>query len=236
MEIAHCISKIPGAKRILKPIYYPFKKVYVNKHNKKFREHSLELMKCFDQCMKENNISYTLIFGSMLGAIREKGFIKHDLDIDVAIPIEEKTGKLYEGLIKYNFVLKKRFTIEDGSLGCEETFEFNNTGVTIDLFFICPPIDSLPYCCCWNLMGDTVTASESMRRYGGLIPRRIELPFSKKYKRVPFESIEVSIDENAVLILEYTYGPSYMTPDPNYIVPSEHRVIWQEKKAIYQVF
>ena len=129
MEIAHKVSTIPGAKKILKPFYYPLKKLYTKKHNKRFREHSLDLMKCFDQCMNDNNIPYSLIFGSLLGAIREKGFIKHDLDIDVAIPIEERTKKLYDCLKKYNFILKKRFIIDDGSLGCEETFEFKKKSI-----------------------------------------------------------------------------------------------------------
>jgi hypothetical protein len=236
MEIAHSVSKIPGAKRILRAFYYPYKKLWVIRHNKRFRKYSLEAMRCFDKCMRDNSIPYTLIFGSLLGAIREKGFIKHDLDIDVSVPISERTHVLYESLNKYSFDLKKRFIIGDGSLGCEETFEYKNTGVTIDIFFICPPINSLPYCCCWNLKGDSVTASESMRRFGGVIPRRIELPFTQKYIRVPFESIEVSIDENANQISEYTYGPSYMTPDPNYVVPTDHRVIWTEITATYQEF
>lgn len=236
MEIAHKVSKIPGAKRLIKPFYYPLIRLYVKKRNRVFREHSSTAMKCIDKCLIENNIPYTLIFGSLLGAIREKGFIKHDLDIDIAIPIEERTPKLYDSLKKYNFVLKKRYSIDDGALGCEETFEFNQTGVTIDIFFICPPIDLLPYCCCWNLLGDCVTVSESMRRFGCIIPRRIELPFTQTFIRVPFEDIEVSIDKNAGQISEFTYGPNYMTPDPNYVVPTDHRVVWTEKKAIYQEF
>ena len=236
VEIAHKVSKIPGAKKILKPFYYPYKSLMIKKRNKRFRANALEALKAFDECMITNGVNYTLIFGSLLGAIREKGFIKHDLDIDVAVPIGGKNENMYNGLKNYGFKLKRRFSIDDGKLGCEETFGYKNSGVTIDIFYICLPIDELPYCCCWEQYGDCVTPNESMRKYGGVIPRRIELPFTYQYERVPFEDIEVNIDSNAHQISEYSYGPNYMIPDPHYVVPKEHRVIWYEKNAIYEEF
>ena len=39
---------------------------------------------------KENNFKFVLFFGSLLGAVREKGLIKHDEDIDVIILSEDK--------------------------------------------------------------------------------------------------------------------------------------------------
>ena len=113
---------------------------------------------------------------------------------------------------------------------------YKNTQVTIDVFYVCPPIDKLPYCCCWNLCGNSATARESMKKHGKVIPRRIELPFSYETKRIVFESIEVNIDINADQISRYCYGPDYMIPNPNYIVPVEHRVVWSEKSAIYEEF
>lgn len=39
---------------------------------------------------KENSFKFVLFFGSLLGAVREKGLIKHDEDIDVIILSEDK--------------------------------------------------------------------------------------------------------------------------------------------------
>jgi lipopolysaccharide cholinephosphotransferase len=40
--------------------------------------------------LNENNISYFLLFGTLLGAYRENDFIKHDRDIDIGILGESK--------------------------------------------------------------------------------------------------------------------------------------------------
>lgn len=58
--------------------------------------HILDILLAFDKVCKEHNLHYYLVFGTMLGAVRHKGFIPWDDDIDVAIPRPE-----YEILIEH---------------------------------------------------------------------------------------------------------------------------------------
>ena len=210
--------------------------MFANRRNTTFRKNALEVLFSFDKCMVENGYNYCLIFGTLLGAIREKGFITHDFDIDVAIPIKERTPDLQKKLEYNGFKLSHRFRIEDGDLGCEETYIHKKTGVSIDVFFICPAIDTYPYVCCWNYGNGCASYRETMKRYGGVVPRRIELPFDGNLERVKFESIHVNIPQNAHLISEFSYGPNYLIPDPNYVAPTEHRYIWNEKLALFEEF
>ena len=55
----------------------------------------LEIAKAFDKICAENRIPYYMIGGTMLGAIRHKGFIPWDDDMDFGVPFEH-----YERMIR----------------------------------------------------------------------------------------------------------------------------------------
>jgi len=54
----------------------------------------LEILKVFDRFCREHNLKYSLYAGSLLGAVRHKGFIPWDDDLDVCMPRSD-----YEQLI-----------------------------------------------------------------------------------------------------------------------------------------
>lgn len=64
---------------------------------------SLEILKEFDRFCKENDLQYSLAYGTLLGAVRHKGFIPWDDDIDVMMPKTDydKFIKLYQDSEKY---------------------------------------------------------------------------------------------------------------------------------------
>ena len=49
----------------------------------------LQLLHVFDSFCRENKLRYSLAYGTLLGAVRHKGFIPWDDDIDVFMPIED---------------------------------------------------------------------------------------------------------------------------------------------------
>lgn len=59
------------------------------------QEANMAFLKMFDKMCKENDLKYWIDFGTLLGAIRHKGFIPWDDDIDIAM-IREDYEKLIE--------------------------------------------------------------------------------------------------------------------------------------------
>ena len=52
-------------------------------------EDSLHILFSVKQILEANKIDFFLVFGTLLGAYRDHGFIKHDTDIDIALSMNE---------------------------------------------------------------------------------------------------------------------------------------------------
>lgn len=227
---ANRVAKIPFAKSILKPFYYPYKKRVDERRNRMFRENGVQVISDFDKCFKENGLVYTLAFGSMLGAIREHGFIKHDLDLDVFMWSEDYSPQIRTILETNGFKLEHTFIIDEGASGREETY--SKYGVSIDIFYIYPPINEYHYTCDFKAFPGCITWENSQEKMGGLIARRIEIPISRERILVEFEGLSLYVPSNYDEFLRFRYGDDYMIPNPTWHNgENPHIVIWEGKKA-----
>lgn len=241
IEIANKVSKIPGLKKILKPFYYRYKKILDDRRINIFKENGMRVLNDFDQVMTKASYPYFLVFGSMLGAVREHGLIKHDLDLDVAMWYDDSDDNLLPVLERAGFRLDHSFEVDEGRGGREWTLK--KDGVCIDIFFVYAPIRKYPYCCDFpHNYEETgcVSWDQLVKKYGGVPPRRIELPFNKNIIRTQFETLQLPILQNSHEILKMRYGKNYMTPIPHWtgrdIETVEHFVVWHDKLAKYTKF
>ncbi len=116
----------------------------------------LDLMCAFDVMCERNNLKYFMIGGTLLGAVRHKGFIPWDDDIDVAMPRED-----YDRLIaNAKEICPAPYALHSFSLGNNDDIfylpgTFHNESVTEELdrnkkiyrttvFFDILPIDAMP--------------------------------------------------------------------------------------------
>lgn len=113
------------------------------------RHIQLDMMQYIHDFCISHDIRYSLAFGSMLGAVRHKGFIPWDDDIDIMMPREdyEKFGKLFNlsgnSCYKtYDYRKDKSYTYPFMKVCDERTVRIEKTtvqglGIYIDVF----PID-----------------------------------------------------------------------------------------------
>lgn len=121
------------------------------------KELLVEMLTKLDAVFEENNITYYLAYGTLLGAVRHQGFIPWDDDIDLLLPREsfislihlfdnekEKFKELNLEIVEYGVNKKdyyKRFKIADTRTVMEE-FGEERSAVFIDIF----PLDCFADC------------------------------------------------------------------------------------------
>ena len=105
-----------------------------------------EILEHFDDFCKKNDLTYYLAYGTLLGAIRYKGFIPWDDDVDVLMPREDylKLLKIYTDSEKYKLLAyekDKKVMFPYGKICDMETYkeEFGyesdiKLGLDIDIF------------------------------------------------------------------------------------------------------
>lgn len=217
-KLGRFISKIPLLGK-LKPIALKIIKPMENKAKRKhLLSRGLKILQLFDETLSSNNIKYSLIFGTLLGAIREKGFIKHDLDIDVAVWNDVDHNLLYEVLNGIGFELIRSTMTDNGDFSREDTYM--KDGVQIDIFFFYPYNESnLSYTTVYVPFSECQTIEESIQKRGGCMPIQLILPVSKETTRVKFENLNLPVITNYIEFLEARYGKEWKIPDPTFVYP-----------------
>lgn len=93
----------------------------------------LELLDITEEICKTNNLTYYLIGGTLLGAIRHNGFIPWDADMDIAMPRDD-----YEKFLKYwkenpnERYFYQHFSTEKNHLSPHAILKVKNTNVVMD--------------------------------------------------------------------------------------------------------
>ena len=213
-KLADILRHVPFLNTILKPIYHKLGRHYSNNRFMALHTNGIRVLQEFDKALAGANIPYSVYAGTLLGAIRENGILKHDFDIDTAVFAEQDYNKVRRALENSGFTLLRYFEVDNSKSGREETY--CKDGVDIDIFYIYRDENGITYNCDFHPIQGTRDLYDSMRKHGRVGVRKCELPVSQCVVRAPFEDIYVNVLVNADEWLKARYGVNYMVPDPNF--------------------
>lgn len=114
------------------------------------KNRQLEILSGIDKFCSENNIRYSLAFGSLLGAVRHKGYIPWDDDIDIMMLREDydhfiamyNDNESYILSFEKNplYILPFAKVVDKNSILIEESTMKLPLGIYVDIF----PVDNIP--------------------------------------------------------------------------------------------
>ena len=128
------ILKDSSLGRIAYPLVQRFWRSYaIPKRQRRLQKHGSAALMRLHKLMQKNQVPYYCDYGTLIGFVRDNGFIKHDDDIDISIqPDTMKPSKVLKIFMDAGYGFVHGFNYE----GCLMEFTVADySGVTIDVFF-----------------------------------------------------------------------------------------------------
>jgi hypothetical protein len=168
------------------------------------KENALNLLNDVHNVLKQLNLKHFIIDGTLLGAVREGGFIPHDLDVDMGVFAEEwdnETLSKFVVLCKNNFINIHHLF---GDLSKYFEIALTRDGVKCDLFFY--------------RRDGKYRIFHAFRNGGRNLPEDVityEYPAEliENIRPMIFQGEYYPAPADPVKVLEAKYGPEWKTPN-----------------------
>lgn len=182
--------------------------LYNIRQNLYFRRNSKKLFSLIDEALKEKGLFYWLEYGTLLGAMREHDFIKHDTDMDFGMMYSDHeyvpTAMVVKGikLFAQEFVESRSALIQ----------KYIYKGIIFDVYFYEISEDNDTRTCYSFYNIGKYRRSDKKRERG---VKKLTYPHSG-FEKTVFLGRNVNIPANTDTYLRLLYGDNYMNPDPKF--------------------
>ncbi len=180
-----------------------------NKQRRLLHSSGKEVMQKLKEAFEELNIPYWLEYGTLLGAYRDKNFISNDLDIDLGLFLSDSSPLVAKKLAEKGFVRERKITIDNGSYGLEESYNYK--GVGVDLFYFVKQGEQVYSHVFTKEVG--MSWEKTVAKYGGYLVREIHFPWVGDIGSIDFLGDKYSIPPCVENHLSSHYGENFMKKD-----------------------
>ncbi|HGA0701176.1 MULTISPECIES: LicD family protein [Bacillus] len=196
-----------------KPLQYRFKKKTQWKREA-IQQYGLECLVLVKESFQKHQKEFWLDYGTLLGAIREKDFIGHDLDADVGAfnMLEEEKRELEGTLLSKGFTKLREFVVNN--IIVEQTYIYKDAH--IDIFYYYREGNDKVWC---YFFEDTEEMTTRIKGEKQIVTGWIAKTATSTYlgsTNILFKGEEFPIPSNYRQYLIENYGPNYMVKDENW--------------------
>ena len=129
--IVRFLSKI----RLYIPIVNLINKIKNRKKKRYVQKYGLEAIVKMDEAFSEMGCKMFPVFGTLLGAYRDHGFIPYDFDLDVGVINNSLPNDYHQKLNEKGFALLRQYYVQNNNLVLEETYCWKKVSVDLFIFF-----------------------------------------------------------------------------------------------------
>ena len=174
------------------------------KQNKALHKYGWKICLKVEELLKEYR--HSVFFGTLLGFIRDKGFIAHDADIDYAIINDTPEWEDFHNKLKeYGFKFNRAFVVDGKKI--EATYSYK--GVNIDFFILSG--DCELKCNAFYRLSDV--AYKYITEYS---IKQQTCPVIREFENYLINNVSVKIPKNYNEILNCLYGADWRIPNRNW--------------------
>ncbi len=219
--------KIPQSLRPLFRCYYDAKsgplawlrrtiseasrKRHIASQNRQLRRYHHEILTAFTTAMSELDLPYWLDYGTLLGVIRDGGYVDNDTDLDFGMYLHDYTPEISEVLSRYGFKAEYDRLVDGGETAREAVYSYK--GVHTDIFFYKVEGDRMYTMVAFPEGGRSY--EEMVAAYGGMKVYRTTHPYMGT-KMISYKDLVIAVPEDEHRYLVSCYGEGYAVKDPDY--------------------
>lgn len=178
---------------------------------RKLKKYGYQDLVMLTSALEQIHVQAFCDFGTLLGMIRDDGFIEHDNDIDIGIlkGPEPFDWELVEKTLQKQGMKKTHYYVYDGKI-TEQTYDFKD-GLSVDLFLYEPYPEDRMRTFVYYKDHDRIYENGQLRSVKALI-----YPMIRGVKKLEVHGVSVSIPTDPEDRLLAIYGPGWKIPDPDY--------------------
>ena len=216
-KITLWVKSLPAGRRLHLVLLSCYKAIITPLRRRRLQRFGFRILGELNEVFKRNHVEYYLAFGTLLGMMREGGFIAHDDDKDLLVNSQDTKDvkKVVAMMLECGFKFKHVLVASGKIL----YYTFEKYGVSVDLW-------------CFDRLSDNsgfyfylayTNLNVKYERANQCNWYRIKQPNISLGKKIKMRGAQFMIPDNAIEMLEAFYGKGWKTPDRNWVAEDSPR-------------